>query len=99
MREVTRKDEQLMTPSPEQDARCRDLLDALYDYVDGYCEESKRARLQEHVDECPHCLESLGIEQQVRELLKKRCCEPAPQGLRTRIISELHVRYINVRRE
>lgn len=89
----------MMDKTPEHDARCRDLLDALYNYVDGCCEEKKRATLQRHVDECPSCLETLGIEQQVRDLLRKRCSEQAPQGLRARIVSELHVRYVEVRRE
>lgn len=89
-----------MNRQPNDDTRCQDLLDALYDYVDGSCEEKKRQVLQRHVDECPSCLESLGIEQQVRELLRHRCgCQPAPQGLKARIVSELHVRYIEMRRE
>ncbi|MBC2682086.1 mycothiol system anti-sigma-R factor [Corynebacterium anserum] len=89
-----------MNRQPNRDARCQELLDTLYAYVDGCCEEHKRQKLHDQIEECPQCLESLGIEQQIRELLRHRCGgQPAPQGLRARIVSELHVRYIEVRRD
>ncbi|MDN6259855.1 MAG: hypothetical protein L0J31_08840 [Corynebacterium sp.] len=41
------------------------------------------------MDDCPSCLEALGIEQQVRELLRSRCGQPAPSELRGRIVTSL----------
>lgn len=69
---------------------CDDLVDVLYEYVDGGCDESLRERLAEHVADCPSCIEQLGIEQQVRELLRARCCDSAPTDLRGRIVTALH---------
>ncbi|AWT25610.1 MULTISPECIES: mycothiol system anti-sigma-R factor [Corynebacterium] len=68
---------------------CDDLVDVLYEYVDGGCDESLRARLAAHVENCPTCLEQLGIEQQVRQLLRARCCNSAPEDLRGRIVTAL----------
>ncbi|WP_312977958.1 mycothiol system anti-sigma-R factor [Corynebacterium sp.] len=78
-------------------SECDELVEVLYEYIDvktGDCEGEQyrraRARLEQHVNECPSCLEALGIEQQVRELLRSRCGGQAPQELRGRIITSLH---------
>ncbi|AHW63381.1 Hypothetical protein CGLY_04665 [Corynebacterium glyciniphilum AJ 3170] len=77
-------------------SECDELVEVLYEYIDvktGDCEGEQyrrvRARLEQHVDECPSCLEALGIEQQVRELLRSRCGGQAPQELRGRIVTSL----------
>ncbi len=77
---------------------CDDLVDVLYEYVDGGCDETLRDRLAEHAANCPSCLEQLGIEQQVRELLRVRCCDSAPTDLRGRIVTALHTTQTTVRR-
>lgn len=82
---MTMTDKQTNLPSD-----CDDLVDVLYEYVDGGCEENLRGRLAEHAENCPSCLEQLGIEQQVRELLRVRCCDSAPKDLRGRIVTALH---------
>ena len=72
---------------------CFDLLDVLYEYVHGGCDENIRAMLQYHVESCPTCFEHLGVEREVRQLLRSRCEEIAPQELRTRITTQLRVVY------
>ena len=53
-----------------RDIECRDLVDVLYEYVDGGCDENLRAQLQEHLDNCPSCVEKLGVEREIRQLLR-----------------------------
>ncbi|WP_295642768.1 mycothiol system anti-sigma-R factor [uncultured Corynebacterium sp.] len=74
-------------------SKCDELLDVLYEYVDDNGGYEARKELQRHVDECPQCLQALGLEQQVRELLRSCCSQPAPTELRTRITTQLRVRY------
>lgn len=76
---------------------CADLAEAIMDFVGNQCDESRRVRLQRHLDDCPECLEALGVEQQIRELVRKRCCYEAPQELRASIVRRLRVTYIEVR--
>lgn len=80
-----------MIPMTEKPAKtdCDRLVEVLYEYVDGDCDEALRSRLAAHVEECPSCLEQLGIERQVRELLQVRCACQAPDGLRGRIVTAL----------
>lgn len=81
-----------------KDPRCAEFLDVLYELVDGVGSAESRAQLQAHVDACPECLRQLGIEQQVRELLRRTCCaKPAPVELRARITSQLRVTYTEYR--
>jgi anti-sigma factor (TIGR02949 family) len=77
-----------MTDKPAK-TDCDRLVEVLYEYVDGDCDENLRERLAEHVEQCPTCLEQLGIEQQVRQLLQVRCTSQAPDGLRGRIVTAL----------
>ena len=79
--------------TPRRDIECRDLVDVLYEYVDGGCDESLRAQLQEHLDNCPSCVEKLGVEREIRQLLRVRCTQAAPVELRSRITSQLRVVY------
>ncbi|MGV0409788.1 mycothiol system anti-sigma-R factor [Corynebacterium resistens] len=73
--------------------KCEELLGVLYEYVDGDGGCEAREELQRHVDECPQCLQALGLEQQVRQLLRSCCSQPAPSELRARITTQLRVRY------
>lgn len=70
---------------------CVKLARMLYEYVDGGCDPHTRALLAKHAKECPSCLEALGIEQQVREILRSSCCESAPVELRYRITRQLRI--------
>lgn len=80
---------------PPRMSDCRDLVDVLYAYVDGECDERLRVELRRHVGECPSCLKALGIERQVRQLVQKSCgCRPAPEELRDRISAQLRVRQV-----
>lgn len=81
--------------TPQKGSECQNLVDALYAYMDGECDERLRLELRRHVDECPACLRALGIEQQVRQLVQRSCsCQPAPEELRNRISAQLRVRRV-----
>ena len=78
---------------------CSELRAHLYELVDVHelagtaCEEwldsRSRTLLEAHVAQCPECLDALGAEIHVRELIK-RCYasqERAPESLRLRIVT------------
>ena len=70
---------------------CDEVVRALYEYLDGGGDAQSRENLRQHAQACPSCLEKLGVEQQVREILRTSCCQPAPAELRTRITRQLRV--------
>jgi len=66
---------------------CREVLQRVYEYLDGELTSSDLARIREHLDECGHCLAEYGLEEAMKALLRRSCvCEPAPQSLRARIM-------------
>lgn len=65
---------------------CTAFLAEVYLYLDSECDESRRAQLQAHMDECPGCLQKYGVERAVKDLVG-RCCggERAPEDLRAKV--------------
>ncbi|MDQ6874543.1 MAG: mycothiol system anti-sigma-R factor [Actinomycetota bacterium] len=69
---------------------CREVLEKVYLYLDGECEEGRRAKIKEHLVECGPCLAEFGIEAEVKTLVH-RCCgnDAAPDTLRLRVLAKL----------
>lgn len=69
---------------------CREVIDKVYFYLDGEAQAHDRSRISQHLEECGPCLRQYGLEQEVKVLVA-RCCggEPAPDGLRDRLIIRL----------
>lgn len=69
---------------------CRDVLEKVYVYLDHECDEDKRARIREHLEECGPCLREFGIEAEVKKLVS-RCCgnDTAPDSLRLKLREKL----------
>ena len=69
---------------------CAEVIEKVYLYLDGECDDDTRAKLREHLDECAPCLRKYGVEQDVKALVA-RCCgsDTAPEGLRERLTIRL----------
>ncbi|GAB3564787.1 mycothiol system anti-sigma-R factor [Spelaeicoccus albus] len=60
-------------------------LKRLYNYLDGELSDSEIAEIRRHLAHCPPCESEYSIESMLKDLVKRSCCETAPEGLRTRI--------------
>ncbi len=69
---------------------CRDVLETVYVYLDHECDEGRRAKIKEHLEECGPCLREFGIEAEVKTLVN-RCCgnDTAPDSLRLKLRDRL----------
>lgn len=69
---------------------CRGVLETVYVYLDQECDETQRAKIQEHLEECGPCLREFGIEAEVKKLVS-RCCgnDTAPDSLRLKLRDRL----------
>jgi mycothiol system anti-sigma-R factor len=75
---------------------CREVLDRVFEYLDGEMGQIDVARIQQHLDECGPCLKQYDLDVVVKALLRRSCaCEQAPQELREQIL----VRITEVRLE
>ena len=68
------------------DIDCDEVLRDVYLYLDDETNDDLRARVRQHLADCPPCLAHYGLEQDVRSLVA-RCCggDRAPASLHERI--------------
>jgi mycothiol system anti-sigma-R factor len=75
---------------------CREVLDRVYEYLDGEMGAGDIDRIRQHLDECGPCLKQYDLDVALKALLRRSCaCEQAPEELRARIM----VRITEVRLE
>jgi mycothiol system anti-sigma-R factor len=62
------------------------VLDTIYAYLDGELDTTDQSKVRQHLDECGPCLREYGLEDAVKKLIRKRCCDPAPADLRAKVL-------------
>jgi mycothiol system anti-sigma-R factor len=69
---------------------CSEVLDQVYEYIDGEMGATDLERIKAHLDDCSPCLDEVGLSDSVRQLVAKSCaCKPAPEQLRRDILARL----------
>lgn len=75
-----------MTSGKDDEVDCQEVLSDVYVFLDNECDEGQRAKIKEHLDDCYPCLRKFGIEQEVKQLLARKCGgDKAPMSLRANI--------------
>lgn len=75
--------------NPEAD--CRSVIERLFLYLDGEVAGVDCAEIEAHLEACGHCFGRYGFERELKELVRRTCCErDIPQGLADRIRARLH---------
>ena len=69
------------------ETKCSEVLDRVYEYLDGEMNEHDVAKIRQHLEECRPCLSQYDVDLALKALLRRSCaCEPAPEELRARIM-------------
>jgi mycothiol system anti-sigma-R factor len=68
---------------------CSDVLDRVYEYIDGELDGGSVHQIKEHLDECSPCLKEFGLEEAVKAIVKRSCSDPAPAELRARVLAHI----------
>ena len=68
---------------------CSAVLADIYLLLDNECDTGARDRLQGHITGCSSCLEHYEVQDQLKALLRRKCGEAAPEGLRERLRVEI----------
>ena len=72
------------------DTGCSEVLAEVWLFLDRECDETRRAVLEQHLDECAPCLSEYGIDEKLKALLARKCGgELAPDGLKDRLRSQI----------
>jgi len=74
------------TPSP-----CEEALRHLQEYIDCEMSQVDTERLEAHINSCSTCHAEVGLEQKLRDLIKRSCIEQAPAHLRQRVLRQITV--------
>ncbi len=72
--------------------RCKETLQRVYLFLDGeMLSESERLEIEVHLEECPPCFESYGLEREVQRMIVSRLrgTTPCPEHLKSRIANLL----------
>jgi len=68
---------------------CGEVLDRVYEYLDGEIGGLDHSKIKQHLDECSPCLREFGIEDEVKRLVKRSCAEAAPEELRLKVMAKI----------
>lgn len=69
---------------------CAEVLDRVYEYLDGEIDGPRKHAIKEHLDECSPCLREFGLEEAVKAIVKRSCSDPAPPELRAKVLSNIN---------
>jgi mycothiol system anti-sigma-R factor len=73
------------------------VLDHLYEFIDNQLGDGDCSKIRQHLDECGPCLREYGIEEAVKSLVKRSCCEPAPEELRAKVLVKIEQVRLEIR--
>ncbi|MDQ1626979.1 MAG: hypothetical protein QOI54_723 [Actinomycetota bacterium] len=65
---------------------CSEVLDRVYEYLDGELDKGKVHHIREHLDECGPCLREFGLEEAVKSIVRRSCHDQAPAELREKVL-------------
>jgi mycothiol system anti-sigma-R factor len=68
---------------------CSEVLDRVYEYLDGELDRQRVHVIKEHLDECGPCLAEYGLEDAVKSIVKRSCSDPAPADLRSKVLARI----------
>lgn len=78
--------------------KCPEYVANLYSYIDGELSASEYEELKAHLLDCPPCLTEYERDMLLKRLVKRACaCEPAPEALRSTILTQITYSYTEVR--
>ena len=69
---------------------CSEVLAEVWMFLDHECDQGRRAKLEQHLDECSPCLERYGLDEHLKTLLASKCGgEHAPDALKERLRAKI----------
>jgi mycothiol system anti-sigma-R factor len=69
--------------------RCSDVLERLWEYLDGELGAAGAAGIREHLDRCARCYPQYDFQKAFKEFLRSQSGQPAPPALRRAIFQRL----------
>jgi len=78
-----------MSCGKPHETSCDEVLERVYEYIDGELDPSRVQEIKAHLDDCGPCLREYGLEEAVKAIVKRSCCDPAPIDLRAKVLAHI----------
>jgi len=66
---------------------CSEVLQRVYEYLDGEMNQLDLVKIRQHLEECAPCLRQYDLDIALKALVRRSCgCDKAPAELRERIL-------------
>lgn len=76
---------------------CSEVLDRVYEYLDGELDRKRVQVIKDHLEDCSPCLAEFGLEDAVKSIVKRSCSDPAPADLRSKVLQRIEAVRIQIR--
>ena len=73
----------------ESDPNCNDAIHTLYEFLDGELTGTRKAEIQQHLEECLPCFQAFDFEAELRIMISQKCRDTAPPALQQRVADAL----------
>ncbi len=70
-------------------AHCPQKLGHIYEYLDGALSCQELQEMDQHLQSCTECSSEYDLECVIRSVVKRSCCETAPESLKHKIWEKL----------
>jgi mycothiol system anti-sigma-R factor len=81
------------------DTPCSEVLDKVYEYIDGELDSTRVHNIKQHLEECGPCLKEFGLEEAVKSIVKRSCHDEAPADLRAKVLIRIEAARVELRKE
>jgi mycothiol system anti-sigma-R factor len=78
---------------------CDEALAELYTFLDNELTVEMRVRIERHLNDCSPCLEAFDFEAELRQVVRHRCRDQVPEGLRLRIAEQISHVFVEQRHD
>jgi len=78
---------------------CSEVLDKIYEYIDGEVDGDRAHEIKHHLHECGPCLREYGLEEAVKSIVKRSCHDQAPAELRAKVLGRIQAVRVELRGE
>jgi anti-sigma factor (TIGR02949 family) len=70
---------------------CEEVLEEIEHFLHGELDPDRAARLETHLGTCPPCFDKAEFQRRLKEIVKYKCRNEAPQALAWRIREAIHL--------
>jgi len=82
----------------EHETPCGEVLQRVFEYLDGEMPDLDCAKIRVHLEECAGCLDEYHQDELLKAIVRRSCaCETAPEDLRSRILASITVQTVQIR--